>query len=73
MLKRKLTEYIEHYYDSTNRALLLTGARQTGKTYAARQFGKRYKNFIEINFIEQPAAVNLFKNVAGADEILLRL
>ncbi|MBD5303818.1 MAG: ATP-binding protein [Bacteroides sp.] len=73
MLRRKLTEYIEHYYDSTNRALLLTGARQTGKTYAARQFGKRYKNFIEINFIEQPAAVNLFKNVAGADEILLRL
>ena len=73
MLKRKLTEYIEHYYATTNRALLLTGARQTGKTYAARQLGKVYRNFIEINFIEQPAAANLFNDVAGADEIILRL
>lgn len=73
MLFRKLTTYIEDFYATSNRALLLTGARQTGKTYAAREFGKRFKNFIEINFIERPEAVDLFRNVTDADEILLRL
>lgn len=33
MLYRKLTQYIEDYYALSNRALLLTGARQTGKTF----------------------------------------
>lgn len=73
MLYRKLTQYIEQYYDSGNRALLLTGARQTGKTFAAREYGKRFKHFVEINFIESPEALNLFKGITNADEILLRL
>ncbi|MDE6538401.1 MAG: AAA family ATPase [Muribaculaceae bacterium] len=73
MLYRKLTQYIKQYYDSGNRALLLTGARQTGKTFAAREYGKRYKHFVEINFIESPEALNLFKGITNADEILLRL
>lgn len=73
MLFRKLTEFLENYYATSNRALLLTGARQTGKTFAARELGRKYKNFIEINFIERPEAVNLFQGVGDADEILLRL
>lgn len=73
MLYRKLSEYIEQYYASTNRALLLTGARQTGKTYAARRFGEGFKNFVEINFIERQDAVELFKGVSSAEEIILRL
>ena len=73
MLFRKLTEYIEHYYASTNRALLLTGARQTGKTYAARKFGEKFQNFVEINFIERADAVNLFKGVYSAEDVILRL
>ncbi|MDE5790085.1 MAG: ATP-binding protein [Muribaculaceae bacterium] len=73
MLFRKLTKYIEDYYATSNRALLLTGARQTGKTFAAREFGRKFKNFIEINFIERQEAVNLFQGVTDSDEILLRL
>ncbi|MCM1451313.1 MAG: AAA family ATPase [Clostridium sp.] len=73
MLYRKITQYIEDFYDSSKNALLLTGARQTGKTYSARQLGKGFKNFIEINFIEHPEYVDIFKNVTSADEILLRL
>lgn len=51
----------------------MTGARQTGKTYSAHQLGKNFKNFIELNFIEHPEAVEIFKNITSADEILLRL
>lgn len=73
MLYRKATQYIEDFYRTSKNALLLTGARQTGKTYSARLLGKRFKNFIELNFIEHPEAVGLFKDIASADEILLRL
>lgn len=72
-LFRHLTSYIDEYYATQKSALMLTGARQTGKTYAIRQLGKKYKSFIEINFIEMPEAVDLFKGSYSADEILMRL
>ncbi len=33
MLKRKINSYIKKYYVRTRNALLITGARQTGKMY----------------------------------------
>ena len=54
MLKRKIDHYIKRYYETTRNALLITGARQIGKTYSIRQFGKSFKSFIEINFIDNP-------------------
>lgn len=73
MLYREANKYIEDFYKTSRNALLLTGARQTGKTYSARLLGKSFKYFIELNFIEHPEAVGLFKDVTSADEILLRL
>lgn len=73
MLKRKVDNYIRHYYDTTRNALLVTGARQIGKTYSIREYGKTFKSFIEINFIESPEAVELFKGAKNSDDILLRL
>ena len=73
MLYRDLTEYIESYYSSSRNALLLTGARQTGKTYSARNFGKSFESFIEINFIENPEAEGLFKDVSSPEDIYLRI
>ncbi len=73
MLYRKATQYIENFYKTSKNALLLTGARQTGKTYLARLLGKQYKNFVELNFIENPEAVGLFKDITSANEIILRL
>ncbi|MDE6147894.1 MAG: AAA family ATPase, partial [Bacteroidales bacterium] len=73
MLKRKIDNYIRHYYGTTRNALLVTGARQIGKTYSIREFGKTFKSFIEINFIEFPEAVDLFKSAKNSDDILLRL
>lgn len=72
-LYRRLTSHLEEFYNTQKTALLLTGARQTGKTYAIRQFGKKFRSFIEINFIEHPEVVKLFTDVSSADEILLRI
>ena len=73
MLYREVTQYIENFYQTSRNALLLTGARQTGKTYSARNLGKKFNNFVELNFIEHPEAVDLFKDVTSADEIIMRL
>ena len=48
MLKRKIDNYLMDYYRKTGNALLITGARQVGKTYSIREFGKGFKSFIEI-------------------------
>lgn len=73
MIKRKIDDYIRNYYANTRNALLVTGARQTGKTYSIRQFGKTFKSFIEINFIEMPEAVDLFKGAKNCSDILFRI
>lgn len=73
MIKRKIDSYIKHFYETTRNALLITGARQIGKTFSIRQFGKTFKSFVEINFIEQPEAVALFKGAKSTGDILLRL
>ena len=73
MLKRKIDSYIRQYYDTNRNALLITGARQIGKTYSIREFGKTFKHFVEINFIESPEAVDLFKGAKNSDDLLLRI
>lgn len=73
MLKRKIDGYIRNYYKTSRNALLITGARQIGKTYSIRQFGKSFRSFVEINFIETPEAVELFKDAKSSRDILLRL
>ena len=73
MLNRKIDNYLSEYYQKSGNALLITGARQVGKTYSIRKFGKTFKSFIEINFIENPDAVGLFKDAKGSADILMRL
>ena len=73
MLKRKIDSYIRNYYETNRNALLITGARQIGKTFSIREFGKTFKSFIEINFVENPEAVEVFKGAKNSSEILLRL
>lgn len=73
MLYRKISKYIEDIYQTSRNALLLTGAWQTGKIFVCREFGKTFKSFIEINFIEHPELIGIFKNVTAPDEILLRI
>jgi len=51
-MERKLMSELLKWKDKSNRKpLLLEGARQVGKTYLLKDFGKRYfKNVASINF-----------------------
>lgn len=73
MIKRKIDNELRRFYKESTKALLLTGARQTGKTFSIRNFGNEFENFIEINFIEMPEAVNLFANASDSADILRRI
>ena len=75
MLFRKLYSELEQFYsENPKEALLVTGARQIGKSFAIREFGKsHFENFIEINFIEMPQAIEVFNNAKDARDILLRI
>ena len=61
MVKRKADELIRNFILNDRRALLVTGARQVGKTFSIRKVGKEcFDNVVEINFVEQPDAIKLF-------------
>ena len=57
MISRKIEKELQRFHDSDEKkALLITGARQVGKTFIIREFGKQYNSFVEINFYENKAA-----------------
>lgn len=74
MLKRKIEEKIEQFYNTQKKALLITGARQVGKTYTIRKYAReRGLNLVEVNFLENTTARELFEGAKTSKEILLRL
>jgi predicted AAA+ superfamily ATPase len=74
MIKRDVDQYFELFYQKQNKALLVTGARQTGKTFSIRRFGNTHFDcFDEINFINSPEAVSIFSNAKDRNDLLLRL
>ena len=75
MLKRKVITEIEKWHNSSrNKALLLTGARQVGKTTAVREFAKRhYRNFVEINFVKYPMSQQAFSGNLDTQTVISNL
>ncbi len=61
-MRRKMADTIRAWRTSRGEEyLLIKGARQVGKTYIVREVGREdYKSSIDVNFIEQPAARQVF-------------
>ena len=65
---------MQNYLLNNKRALLVTGARQVGKTFTIRKVGKAcFEHFVEVNFVERPEALKLFEEAEGTQDLLLRL
>ena len=75
MLKRKIQELIKEYISSSaDRILIIDGARQVGKSYIIRHEGRSaYKNYVEVNLLEDAAGERLFANVTGTKDFYTRL
>ena len=75
MLFRKIEKLIdEHLKSNSKKILLIDGARQIGKTYIIRHVGKKlFKNFIEINMVEDSLGNRLFENVKTVEDFYLQV
>ena len=75
MLYRKIGVYIEeHFKSNTDKIMILEGARQIGKSYIIREVGKRsFKNFVELNFVEDDERGRLFKEIHSKEDFYLTL
>lgn len=72
MLKRKAYEALQNWKEScSDKSLIITGARQVGKTYIIRKFGKLFDSYIELNFLEHPYLKQIFGSGLDADTILM--
>lgn len=72
---RKVQAKIENWIkEDSKHALLVTGARQIGKTYIIREALNNLKcDYIEINFIENPSMTELFSEYTNVKDFELRL
>ena len=71
---RKDSITIEEWLINSNKALLVTGARQIGKTWLIRdEISKSGYAKFEINFIDQPDMVTYLNTEMSAEEFLVKL
>lgn len=70
-LRRKFYEHLLAWKATKGKeCLLVKGARQVGKTYIIRKFGREnYSRFVEINFAKEPKFVSVFDGNLDADTI----
>ena len=74
MIHRKAKTTIEDWLVNEKKALLVTGARQIGKTYLIRQcLEASGLPYVEFNFIEQPELISLFESASSTQELLFRM
>lgn len=75
MLYRKITSKIESFLKSgKKRMLVVSGARQVGKSYIIREVGMRlYSNFIEVNMEEDKQSNRLFENARTVEDFMIAL
>ena len=75
MLKREISERLYSWKnENKKKALCVIGARQIGKTTIIREFArKEYKYFVEVNFILDKGAGQIFDGKLDADTIIENL
>ena len=75
MLYRKIQERIDEYFSNgSNKVLVIDGARQIGKSFIIRYMGKKhFRNYIELNLLEDSLNKRLFADIQNTEDFYLRL
>lgn len=74
MLKRKIEKKIYDWIRNDERALLLYGVRQAGKTYIIRHcLESEGCSYVEFNLIREPDIVAILKSATDVDDLILKL
>lgn len=74
MIERKAEKYINNWIKNPDRALLVTGARQVGKTFIIRKCLKDNEcNYVELNLISDSEFIALLEQSDTINELKLNL
>ena len=74
MLKRKIEKDIMHWINNSDKALLIYGVRQAGKTFIVRECLQAAGcDYVEFNLIRQPEIVNILDGATSTDDLILKL
>lgn len=71
MKRKKIEELIKWKERSEHKPLIIQGARQTGKTWLMKEFGKQFAQCIYINFEDNEAMKELFQGSLSPDRLLM--
>ena len=73
-MKRKIDSYLQQWKQMPqHKPLVIRGARQVGKTFSVREFGREYASFVEVNFITNPEYKQAFAQGYSADAVTKQL
>ncbi len=73
---RKAIFKLREWNKNSKKALLITGARQVGKTYIIREFLKKEygeQNYVEFNLFDNELAKETLDNSKNSEDLLFRL
>ena len=71
LMERQIEKELDIWrHKKRRKPLLLRGARQVGKTYIVRQFGRKFQRYTEINFELTKDAEDIFKADLKPDRII---
>lgn len=74
MLHRKIEKKISEWIKNSNKALLIDGARQVGKTYIIRKvLQDEGCEYVEFNLLKTPALVDLLAKSETVDDMIANL
>lgn len=75
MLRRKIEVALSKWKEEPNHnPLIIKGCRQCGKTYSVLDFAKKnYKNYVYLNFFENPDYASVFKGSLEIDNLTMML
>lgn len=74
MLVRKIARKLENWIDNSQKALIIYGARQVGKTYIVRSvFEERSDDYVEFNLIRDKSALEILRGFTSVNDLILKL
>ncbi|MCD6401624.1 MAG: AAA family ATPase [Anaerolineales bacterium] len=70
-MKRDLLKNLERWVDKEKpKPIILRGPHQVGKSWLAQEIGKKFENFVEINFEMMPEIGSFFQTTLDPQEMI---
>ena len=74
ILLRKIESQINNWINNSDKALLINGVRQAGKTFIIRKcLEENGCHFVEFNLLKEPKIVEILESSLSIDDIILKL